>query len=139
MQHLAIVNFCSVTNKQAELEAFLAVHNIHFLLGMDSHLDDMVTNSEIFPNYFHAYRKDRNIHGGEVFILVIDHLVKYILIHHVRLLCTTPRTNSQKIILGSFYSPPNSPTSIWDELSYRVQQVQEQFPDAIFIPGGDFN
>ena len=66
LQHLAIVNFCSVTNKQAELEAFLAVHNIQFLLGTESHLDESVTNSEIFPNHYNAYRKDRNIHGGGV-------------------------------------------------------------------------
>jgi len=70
LQHLAIVNFCSVTNKQAELEAFLITHNIHFLLGTESHLDESVTNPEIFPRHYHVYRKDRNIHSGGVFILV---------------------------------------------------------------------
>ena len=36
---VTIVNFCSVTNKQAELEDFLVTHNLHSLLGTESHLD----------------------------------------------------------------------------------------------------
>ena len=70
LQHLAIVNFCSITNKRAELEAFLVTHNIHFLLGTESHLDESVANPELFPSHYHVYRKDRNIHGGGVFIMI---------------------------------------------------------------------
>ena len=142
LQRLAIVNFCSVTNKQAELEAFLTVNNIQFLLGTESHLDESITNSEIFPSHYYVYRKDRNIHGGGVFILVEESIPSSQVIVEtpceivwVQLHTSTHR----KVILGSFYNPPNSPANIWDELSLCVQQIQEQFPDAILLLGGDFN
>ena len=34
---LAIANFCSVVNKQAELEVFLKFHKINLLVGTESH------------------------------------------------------------------------------------------------------
>ena len=70
IQHLAIINFCGITSKQAELEAFLDLHNLDLLLGTESHLDESITNSEIFPSHYHVYRKDRNINSGGVFVLV---------------------------------------------------------------------
>ena len=67
-----ITNFCSVYNEQAELEAFLSTNNIDILLGSESHLENTILNSEIFPNSYNIYRKDRNRHGGGVFILIRD-------------------------------------------------------------------
>jgi len=46
LQHLAIINFCSITNKHAEPEAFLDLHSVHFLIGTESHLNQEITNSE---------------------------------------------------------------------------------------------
>ena len=47
------------------------VHNLNIIIiGTESHLDGSVLNSEIFPSHYQVYRKDRNIHGGDVFILV---------------------------------------------------------------------
>ena len=47
--------------------------------------------------------------------------------------------NHPNIILGSFYCPPHSPISIWEKLSECIQQIQQMFPDAVLILGGDFN
>jgi len=44
--------------------------------------------------------------------------------------------NHPNIILGSFYCPPHSPVSIWEEY---IQQIQQIFPDTVLILGGDFN
>ena len=38
-------------------------------LGAELHIDNTVMNSEILPKNCLMYRKDRNIHGGGVFIL----------------------------------------------------------------------
>ena len=67
---LAIVIFCSITNKKAELEAFLVSNSIDVLIGTESHLDKSIQNSEIFPKKFNTYRKDRNRFGGGVFVSV---------------------------------------------------------------------
>jgi len=68
---LAIVNFCSVTNKRPHLETFLVSNNIDILIGIESHLDESYLNSEIFLEItYNTYRKDRNFYGGGVFISV---------------------------------------------------------------------
>ena len=70
--NLAILNCCSVTNKQACLETFLLINKTDILIGTESHLDGSILNAEVFPKHYDSYRKDRNIHGGGVFILVKD-------------------------------------------------------------------
>ena len=57
---LAIVNFCSITNKRPHLEALLVSNNIDILVGTESHLDESYLNSEIFPRNYNTYRKERN-------------------------------------------------------------------------------
>ena len=105
-------------------------------------MNQEITNSEIFPKHYYAFRKDRNIHGGGVFILVdkkfscsqvfIDSPCEVVWVQlHVQ--------NNLNVILGSFYCPPHSPASIWEELSECVQQIQQMFPDTVLILGGDFN
>ena len=48
------------------------MHNIHFLLGTESHLDESVTNSEVAISKSCTFtnRKRQKIYGGRVFILV---------------------------------------------------------------------
>jgi len=74
---LVIANFCSVYNKEAELDAFLSYNDIDILLGTASHLDTSIFNCERFPNIYNIYRMDRNRHGGGVFIMVKDNLPTY--------------------------------------------------------------
>ena len=71
---LVIANFCSVYNKSAELEAFLLTNDIDILLGSESHLENSILNSEIFPDSYKIYRKDRDRHGGGVFIMTKNNL-----------------------------------------------------------------
>ena len=71
---LVIANFCSVYNKSAELEAFLLTNDIDILLGSESHLDNSILRSEIFPDSYNVFRKDRDRHGGGVFIMTKNNL-----------------------------------------------------------------
>ena len=71
---LLVSNFRSVKNKQAELQAFLATHNLHIIIGTESHLEDSISNSEIFPSHYQVYRKDRNIQSGGVSVLVDNNI-----------------------------------------------------------------
>ena len=76
---LAVLNFCSVTNKHPHLEVFLVSNNvdIRIIIGTESHLDESYSNSEIFPRYYNTNRKDKNCHGGGVFILVQSTVPSY--------------------------------------------------------------
>lgn len=42
------------------------------------------------------------------------------------------------IILGLFYCPSQSATSVWDDLAHCVCQLR-QIPDISLLLGGDFN
>ena len=112
---MAIVNCRSVVNKHVDLEVFLRLQDIKLFMGTESHLSESFLNSEVFPSGYTVYRKDRNIHGGGVFILVdesipssiieIDSPCKIIWVHlHMQ--------KTMDMILGSFYTPPRSPETI---------------------------
>jgi len=45
---LSIANFCSIVNKQIQLEAFLVHDDIDIIIGTESHLNETIQNSEIF-------------------------------------------------------------------------------------------
>ena len=47
----------------------ITLNKVDIILGTESHLDDPIKNSEIFPGHYQIYHKNRNIHGGGVFIL----------------------------------------------------------------------
>ena len=49
---LLIVNCYSITNKKLKLETLILLHNIDILIGTESHLDDSILISEIFPPGF---------------------------------------------------------------------------------------
>ena len=71
LPRLAIANFCSVRNKQSELELFLDNQDIHLLIGTESHLNDTIFDSEVFPRNYSVFRKDSgdsrpDLQGGQV-------------------------------------------------------------------------
>ena len=111
------------------------------LVGTESHLNDSIYSSEIFPKDYSVYRKDRNIHGGGVFVLV-DKLIPsskleiessceviWVILH---------LKGPHNIILGAFYTPPNSTPSVWEDLSECLIQIRQRFPTTMIILG-DFN
>ena len=111
-------------------------------MGTESHLNDSIYSSEIFPKDYSVHRKDRNIHGGGVFVLV-DKLIPsskleiessceviWVILH---------LKGPHNIILGAFYTPPNSTPSVWEDLSECLIQIRQRFPTTMIILGGDFN
>lgn len=67
---ILLVNCRSVKNKADELASLLSSLNTDIVLGCESWLDESISNSEVSPLEYEAYRKDRNSRGGGVFILV---------------------------------------------------------------------
>ena len=81
---VVIANFCSVYNKEAELDTFLSYNDIDILLGTESHLDTSIFNSEIFPDFYNIYTERIET---DVFIMVKDNfqLQKSFQSHHWKL------------------------------------------------------
>jgi len=138
---MIIANCCSINNKIADLEALLHLHNVDLFIGTESHLDGTILDSEIFPKNYQVNRKNRNRHGGGVFILVRTDIPSSLLHQDVKLKLLWVHlhaTNKQNIILGSFYCPQNPSASVFEELQTSLVNIKQQFPNAFILLGGDF-
>ena len=139
---LAVVNFCSVTNKRPHLEVFLVSNNVDILIGTESHLDESYLNSEIFPRNYSTYRKDRNCYGGGVFISVQSTIPSYqidVSSTSIEIIWVYLHIGKTGIAVGSFYGPPHSPDSLLDDLLLSITEIKHKFPHTQVILGGDFN
>lgn len=67
-------NARSVGNKQTELQSLIDIENPDILAVNESWLDNNITDSEIVDPSFILFRRDRNRHGGGVFIAIKDYL-----------------------------------------------------------------
>ena len=108
---LAIINLCSLTNKQTELEAFLSTHEIDILIGTESHLDNSIVDAKVFPKFYNVYKKDINKYEGGIFILIQNAISSSQLSINSPLEIIWTRLhlkNHEDFIVGSFNYPPNS-------------------------------
>ena len=97
------------------------------MVGTESHLDDIGMNSEIFPKV--TWYTDKieisvvSIHSffsREVYFIIPN---TYLLINHVNYCGSSYILVYINIILGSFYCPPNSPASIWEDLTRAILNI----------------
>ena len=65
-------------------------------------------------------------------VIEVDSPCKIIWVHlHVQ--------KTMDMTLGSFYTPPHSPETIWNDLSQCLSQLRHKFANAVLLLGGDFN
>ena len=66
------MNVNSIRGKKQELLSFLDFHQPHIVAIQETKIDSSIATSELFPEAcpYSVYRKDRNIHGGGVVLLV---------------------------------------------------------------------
>ena len=65
------VNCCSLcsTGKRLDFGSLLHDNQPDIVCGTESHLENDITTSEVFPKGFDIFRKDRSL-GGEEFVLL---------------------------------------------------------------------
>ena len=114
------------------------------MLGCESKLDGEPTCS-VFPAHYTVYRKDRNSHGGGVFIAIKDIYPSYPLYPSTAnceiVWASLELQSHKKVLLASFYRPPNSNSEIMDQFCYSVNKVFQDFAPNFpqLLIGGDFN
>lgn len=69
-----LVNCRSVKNKIDDLAELVNLTRPSIVMGTESWLDDSIKSAEVFPPDYTAYRRDRNGHGGGVFLLTHNSL-----------------------------------------------------------------
>lgn len=108
------------------------------VIGTESWLHRDISDCEVFPSDFVAYRKDRPSHGGGVFLLVRSSLKSAALdiqcdIESVW--CTITLDDNSSFAVGAFYRPPNSDYKTLQSLNEIISEVSNR----TFLLAGDFN
>ena len=68
------LNARSLKGKVPEFHAIIKEHQPDIICVTETHIDDSISSSELFPSNFNVYRKDRNCSGGGVAIAVKNSL-----------------------------------------------------------------
>ena len=120
------------------------------MLITETKLDSSIFSSELLPKgYVGEFRRDHNLKGGGVMIVTKD---CYTITDPV--IQTTPQNETElvwatitlkdhsKLVVGSFYRPPNKGVSPILELESQLSEITDTFrnnPKTTLILGRDFN
>ena len=134
------VNCCSLrsTGKRLEFASLLHEHQPDIVCGTESHLENGITTSEVFPKGFDIFRKDRSLGGGGVFVAVSD---KYVACKVDALETNCEAIWAKLEVTGSKpLRPPDTNTfniQQLDEALRKIPQPKETLLNVIVT--GDFN
>ena len=108
------MNINSIRGKKLEMLALLDFHQPHVVAIQETKIDSSVATSELFPETcpYSVYRKDRNVHGGGVMLLVhkdISHMPITELENDSELIWVKVFANNKTFhFVASWYRPPGS-------------------------------
>ncbi|KAI8486093.1 hypothetical protein Bbelb_361930 [Branchiostoma belcheri] len=138
-----VVNFQSIRNKVPELHAFCEAVQPDIVVGTETWLDPSVNSSEVFPDNYNVFRRDRAGRGGGVLVAVRNNIIAT---HHPDPDCNCELTwvrvhlaNSKSIYIGAYYRPPSAGHDDFVALERSVLQMREKNNNAHIWLAGDFN
>ena len=105
------LNCQSIRARRESLHTCVDSYKPQIIIGSESWLDDSISNNEVFPPDFSAFRKDR-VHGndsrGGVFVAYIigTHQVDYDTDSEV-IWVQIQLVGCKYIVIGAFYRPPS--------------------------------
>ena len=112
------MNVNSIRAKKLELLAFLDFHQPHVVAIKETKTDSSIATSGLFPVTcpYSVYRKDRNIHGGGVMLLVlkdISHMPVTELEHDSESNWVKVFANETSHFVASWYRPPGNTSEVF--------------------------
>jgi hypothetical protein len=140
---LAVLNCRSIRGKTALFETFLDSENSDIIFGTESWLGPNISSSEVFPNHFQVFRRDRNLNGGGVFIAIKNTIPCFertdLRQEDTEMLWCQATLDTQTLLLGSFYRTPDDPATPLESLADSLRKTMSSPGSPIIIVGGDFN
>ena len=138
-----IINCQSLRGKHANFENVVDYTKPDLILGTESWLDSSITDSEVFPTNYNVYRKDRNTHGGGVF-MAVKKCYNSSALPETDTNCEiiwakVELEQTTDMYVSSFYRPPNTNLDYFDNFSESLQKLPQTSLDKVKILGGDFN
>jgi len=120
------LNCCSLRSN-SKRASFLAIIDPDIVCGCESHLNNSFHLSEIFPDSYNVFRKDR-VEGGGVFICVRKNLVAAdqptLDVQAELLWIKLSFSNQTPIYICSFYRPPNSDLYPVEQLNISLAKLK---------------
>ena len=141
------MNIISIRGKKLELLAFLDFNQPHVVAIQETKIDSSIATSELFPETcpYSVYKKDRNIHGGRVMLLVhkdISHMPITELENDSESIWVKVFANKTSHFVANWYRPPDSTSEEFqlfrEQLDYiRTRHTGKKLP-SVHVRG-DFN
>ena len=107
------MNINSIRGRKLELLASLDFHQPHVVTIQETKIDSSIAISELFPEIcpYIVYRKDRNIHGGGVMLLIhkdVSHMPISEVENNMESVWVEVFANKTSHFVASRYRPPGS-------------------------------
>ena len=139
---MAVLNCQSVFSKKASFVNFISDHSPNIIAGCESWLSPSVSNSEIFPPGYTAYRKDRSDGYGGVFVACQNGIVSAKLNLNTNaevVACRVDQYESQPLIICSLYCSLNNDLIYMKALCDTLADIADNYPDSPIWIAGDIN
>ena len=144
---LISININSIRGKKLDLLAFLEVHQPHVVAIQETKNDSSIATSELFPEtcQYNVFRKDRNLHGGGVMLLIhkdIPHMPLSELENDSESVWAKIFANKTSHYVASWYRQPGGSSEEFqlfrDQLDHiRTKHKGNKLPSVHVL--GDFN
>ena len=140
---IMVVNCCSIQSqkKATEFQALIDTEQLDVVLV--SHLDATIYNSEVFPPGYDVLRKDRDRHGGGVFIMAKTEMLLTPVsttLDNCEIVWGEIHTQCRgKVILGSIYRPPDSTEECFESIDNSLTDLRNGPSLPTIILAGDCN
>ncbi|XP_049943900.1 uncharacterized protein LOC126425038 [Schistocerca serialis cubense] len=140
---IVIVSCGSCVGKVPELQALIESTEAVIVIGTESWLKPEINSAEIFTKVQTVFRKDRlHATGGGVFVAVSSSLScsEVEVDSSCELLWVEVTLNNRaRLIIGSFYRPPESAALVAEQLRENLEYISHKFSQHVIALGGDFN
>ena len=143
-----VININSAPGKRAELENLINYTDPDLIIMTETKINEQVKASEFLPKgYTGDIRKDRCKGGGGVMIATkqeydIQGIELEANISAKTVWATISLKDQRKLVVGSYYRPPDSGSDSIDDLESVLSFITEKYrnnPQCTIILGGDFN
>ena len=141
------LNINSIRGKKLDLLAFLDVHNPHIVAIQETKIDSSIATSELFPETcaYNIFRKDRNLHGGGVMLLIyknIPHMPLSELENDSESIWVKVFANKTSHYVASWYQPTGGSSKDFHLFGGQLDQIRNKNKGNKLPPVhvlGDFN
>ena len=125
------MNINSIRGKKLDLLAFLDVHNPYIVAIQEIKIDSSITTSELLQETcpYNIFRKDRNLHGGGVMLLIhkdIPHMHLSELENNSESVWAKVFANKTSHYVASWHRPPGDSSEDLQLFRNQLDQIRNK-------------